>query len=204
MRQFSPDRGAMFVSKYGEEKMITSSMAPTLTYIKLCYSSEMAISLISAHLLDCGRYLGQTNIATEQVTDIAYVVMDKAHDLKITELMLFFHKLKCGDFRDERNNDMARMYGAFNGLVIMDCLSKFREYRSYIIDRIEQRERAEKTRQRNAEAASDDERRRIITEGAKDNLLLLSIAISNGWITQEEADNIREQNNNKQNNGTES
>lgn len=197
--QFAPDKGAMFVSQYGAEKMIASKVAPTLTYIKLCYSDECAVTMVAKHLLDCARYLGQTNAKIEQMTDIAYVLMDKAHDLKITELMLFFHKLKRGDFRDDQNNDMAKMYGAFNGLVIMDCLSKFREYRACVIDRIEREERAEKMRSRNDDAASPEERRRIITENARNNPLLLSVAESNGWISKEEANEIRKLN--QQNDG---
>lgn len=69
----------------------------------------------------------------QQMEGVATLIYSEHYDLKLSELLLFFHKLKCGTY--------GVMYGKIDPIVIMTGLRSFREYRNSVIAEAEVEER---------------------------------------------------------------
>lgn len=160
------------------ERMVLSEKVPTLTTARNAFGKAACDMIIKTYILDLVSFYGVMS-TEDQINRIADSIMFSFHDLKITELMLAFQMMKAGEFRDERDRNMGMMYGSFRGDVILECLRSFRKYRANVIDKA-------KSSVKQIEAPnnipSDEERKKIILDAAKDNPILLNIAKANGWI----------------------
>ena len=114
--------------------------APTIRQLLYTYQLEHVQIWMMAHLEDLNEYAGVKNkIATNHIKELASMIIVKSSFLKASEILLFFHKLKAGDF--------GGFYGTVDPQKVGEYLNVFMQWRSLELDKItikqaqEQRER---------------------------------------------------------------
>lgn len=148
---FNPGKQALYCR---DRDRCFDSGAPSLNRVQAAYSREIAESWVEAQIFDLTRYTGiKEKPSNEHIESCASVIVQEYGYLKITELMLFFHRFKAGMF--------GRFYGTYDNLVLMDSLRQFVDYRNKELRRIEQEKaratREEEYRRREQEAVSYQE-----------------------------------------------
>jgi hypothetical protein len=124
--------------------------APTLAEINITYGDTMATMWLIPQLYDLSEYCGcKDKLQGKPLEQCASVIAGEFFYLKVSELMLFFHRFKTGRY--------GRFYGAVDPLVITTSLRTFIEERAYEIERKEQQIRAEKERESRKTAMSYQE-----------------------------------------------
>ena len=117
--------------------------APTIRQLLHTYQLEHVQIWVMAHLEDLNEYAGVKNkIATNHIKELASMIIVKSSFLKSSEILLFFHKLKAGDF--------GGFYGTVDPLEVGEYLNSFLDWRSVELDKVnnktaqEERERERK------------------------------------------------------------
>lgn len=106
--------------------------APTINVICKTYNSEIAISWIMAQLENINDFCGVNNkMQTEQMEEVARIISVDFYYLKVTELLLFFHRLKSGKY--------GSFYGVIDAIKVMESLSKFSQERITEINSFERK-----------------------------------------------------------------
>lgn len=91
---------------------------PTLARINRENRPATAQALIVAHLLDLSEYCGcREKITDRQLRQCAELITSEYYYMKVTELLLFFKRFKCGNY--------GLFYGAIDPITIMAALRKF-------------------------------------------------------------------------------
>ena len=104
---------------------------PTLSEVRRDYGREIAIAWLVPQLTNLSEYCGARDKMTEaQMEECAYMIVTEYHHLKISELMLFFHRFKAGRYG-------KRFFGAVDPLAILEALGSFVQERSEAISRRE-------------------------------------------------------------------
>lgn len=125
MTTFAPDKA--FLLKYTPKQLIIAD-APSLKVINLAYTDVTAQKWLIAHLTILSEMSGvQQKLTDNQMENIAMMIVQNYPDLKISELWLFFHQFKCGEY--------GKFYGAVDSLHIMASLKEFRNYLCGIYER---------------------------------------------------------------------
>lgn len=137
MTVFNPSRQSEF-ARYSDRCM--TGEAPSLTRFSIAYGSKPAVSWLAIQLAAVGEYAGnKEKQSIEQLAETAEVLLTEYGYLKLTEFMLFFHKLKAGHY--------GSFYGAVDGIKIGEAMLEFIKWRRCELCRIdreaEQRRRAE-------------------------------------------------------------
>lgn len=112
--------------------------APTLMTLRCAFHDEAATMWMLPQLLDLCEYCGcREKLDNNQMTQLARIIIQEFSFLKVTEVMLFLHRLKAGHY--------GRFYGAIDPMVIMSALRHdFMNERARAIDEHERaRQRAE-------------------------------------------------------------
>lgn len=92
--------------------------APSLAVVKSAYSYDIAVVWIMAQLENLNDFCGvKEKMNTEQMECVADLVLSEYFYLKITELMLFFYRFKCGKY--------GEFYGVVDPQKVMIALGKF-------------------------------------------------------------------------------
>ena len=121
--------------------------APALSEINMAYGEMTATMWLVPQLYDLSEYCGcKDKLQGKPLEECASVIATEFYWLKVSELMLFFHRFKSGKY--------GRFYGSVDPLVITTSL------RSFLIERniaIEERERMERERK------AEEERKKTIT-----------------------------------------
>ena len=102
---------------------------PTLTDICLSYGKTFAEQWLYPQITDLSVFTGAKNLDKEQVRSLASVIAAEYRYLKVTELLLFFHRFKAGHY--------GRFYGSVDPMVITCALRDFIKERNNIIDQCE-------------------------------------------------------------------
>ena len=102
---------------------------PTLTDICLAYGKTFAEQWLYPQITDLSVFTGAKNLDKEQVRSLASVIAAEYRYLKVTELLLFFHRFKAGHY--------GRFYGSVDPMVITCALKDFIKERNTIIDQCE-------------------------------------------------------------------
>ena len=143
----------MLVSKYGERESFLITFNPdyqrticdnavecffgdypTLATIKAGYGQNMPTMWLIPQLLDLSEYCAcRDKLEGKPLEGCAYVISTEYYYLKISELMLFFHRFKSGRY--------GRFYGSVDPLVITTTIRDFIRERNIEIARHEQEER---------------------------------------------------------------
>lgn len=119
------------------------SDAPTLAEINITYGDTMATMWLIPQLYDLSEYCGcKDKLQGKPLEQCASVIAGEFFYLKVSELMLFFHRFKTGRY--------GRFYGAVDPLVITTSLRDFIRERNdaYAIHEQEVRKAREKEERR--------------------------------------------------------
>ena len=121
--------------------------APVLSELNMAYGEMTATMWLGPQLYDLSEYCGcRDKLQGKPLEECASVIATEFYFLKVSELMLFFHRFKSGKY--------GRFYGSVDPLVITTSL------RSFLIERnnaIEEQERIERERK------AEEERKNAIT-----------------------------------------
>ncbi len=110
------------------ERSLTGD-APTIRQLLYSYQIEQLQVWMMAQLLDLNEYVGVKNkMETAQMKALANVLIVESYYLKASEMLLFFYKLKAGDF--------GGFYGAVDPQKVGECLIAFKKWRSLELDKI--------------------------------------------------------------------
>lgn len=115
---------------------------PTLAMLNAAFGDNVAEQWLIPQLADLTIYTGAKNIDKRQQGQLARIIATEYYWLKISELLLFFHRFKAGKY--------GHFFGNVDPMVVTCSLREFIRERNDIIARLEQ----EETERRNAEARS--------------------------------------------------
>lgn len=141
----------MLVSKYGEREKFLATFNPTyqreiVTSPKIClfgdyptlaaikaYGDKTPMAWLIPQLYNLSEYCGcKDKLQGMSLEECAFTIVSEYYFLKISELMLFFHRFKAGKY--------GRFYGSVDPLVIMEALDEFAKERREWIRRYEREE----------------------------------------------------------------
>lgn len=120
---------------------------PTLSTLKAGYGDNAPVMWLIPQLYNLSEFCGcKEKLQGTPLEECASVIATEFHYLKVTELMLFFHRFKSGFY--------GRFYGSIDPLIITTSLRSFLKERVLVYDR---HEREERDRRR------DEERKNAVT-----------------------------------------
>ena len=102
---------------------------PTLTDLKQAYGKNFAAIWLVAQIDNLTLFTGAKNITEQQHEELAKIIAAEYSYLKVTELLLFFHRFKAGHY--------GRFYGTVDPMVITCALKDFIKERNTFIDQFE-------------------------------------------------------------------
>ena len=131
---------------------------PTIAEINAAEGAGASAAWIVTQLFSLSEFCGARDKMSEyQMEHLARLIAREYFYLKISELMLFFHRLKCGAY--------GRFYGTVDPMIITCALRQFRVDRNDMIDTYEY-ELRERCRQLNRQGAvSREEYQRMVDAG---------------------------------------
>ena len=128
------------------ERSLTGN-APTIRQLLYSYQIEQLQVWMMAQLHDLNEYVGVKNkMENVHIKELASMIIVKSQYLKASEILLFFHKLKAGDF--------GGFFGTVDPQKVGEYLNAFKKWRSQELDKVnnkiaqEERERKRKEWQR--------------------------------------------------------
>ncbi len=108
---------------------------PALSQLGAKFGEGFPTVLMMIHLHDLSEYCGcKEKLFGRSLEQCARVIANDFYYLKVTELLLFFHRFKSGWY--------DRFYGSVDPLIITTSLRDFLRERANFIDRHEQEEKA--------------------------------------------------------------
>lgn len=120
------------------EPLVTGDY-PTLLEINSAYGGQESARIVFALLTNFALYCGGKEILSEgQRMQCANIIVETYPWLKITEIIIFFHKMKAGHY--------GRFYGNQDPTLITEALTSFLEWRRGIYDKEETKRQNEKDR----------------------------------------------------------
>ena len=124
---------------------------PTLTKVCQAYGSTASAQWLLPQIVDASLFVGAKNLDKRQQMQLAQVIATEYRHLKVTELLLFFHRFKTGRY--------GHFYGSVDPMVITCALRTFIAERNELIARYEQqrREQEEEEYRKNHPPMSYDE-----------------------------------------------
>ena len=137
---------------FAHPERCVSGKAPTLAIVNRDYGEQVAVDWLTIELNDYQNFVGvkEENKATfDVVCELSRMILGRYYFLKLSELMLFFQKLKYGDY--------GEMYGCVDAVRILRALRSFVFDRNIIIDKLEQAERERKQEEDRKNAISYEE-----------------------------------------------
>lgn len=116
-----------------------TGMAPTLATVVAGYGQETAVVWICIELEDINLFACvKEKLPVKRQKDLANLIIAEYGYLRVSELLLFFHRLKCGHY--------GRFYGSVDALFITQSLLQFISERQTDLARIEEmREKQKQT-----------------------------------------------------------
>ena len=137
--------------------------APTLSQVNATYGRGTTEEWLTYQLWAVSRYAGiDEKLAGVQVQEMAKLIVQTWHWLKVSEMMLFFRRFKTGRY--------GQFYGRFDPLILMAALREFIRERNEMYARRETEDMMEADRRMRAEAVPMDEVRKRLASGQYPNL----------------------------------
>ena len=110
--------------------------APTIRQLLYTYELPHLQVWIMAHLQDLNEYVGVKNkMNINQMKELAQMIIVNSQYLMASEILLFFYKLKGGDF--------GGFYGAIDPLKVGEQLQAFKQWRSQELTRLKHKKEFE-------------------------------------------------------------
>jgi hypothetical protein len=136
MKRFNPDCQKQIC---GNPDLCYFGDFPTLAQIRSGYGSNSAGTWLLPQLYNLSEYCGcKEKLKGKPIEDCADVIAMEFYYLKVSELMLFFHRFKTGRY--------GRFYGSVDPLVITTSLREFVRERAAAYERHDMEEREAKER----------------------------------------------------------
>lgn len=138
------------------DAVFTTEKAPSLGTVRRAYGDSTAAKWLEARISALAEYAGVADdrkLTDIQKTELSYILLDKIGHLKVSEIALFFHKIKRGDF--------GRFYGSVDPMTISMWAGEFLEWRADQLDRIERRKAVEEAAARRDAVAESRIARRL-------------------------------------------
>ena len=137
----------LFAPKYQGEYTLDEyrchfGTAPMLNQLHFAYGKSAPIEWLSYQIIDLNRYANCKMMTDYQVKSLAHTIYKEYYFLKLTEVMLFFHKVKSAEYGQ-------LFFGAVDPIPLMVALKKFAEERAEVV-RKKENEEARAERERNA------------------------------------------------------
>jgi hypothetical protein len=126
LQKVNPQTQAAFAVKQQQAVM---GDYPTLTDICMTYGKTFAEQWLYPQIADLAMFTGAKNLTKEQMRGLASVIAVEYRYLKVTELLLFFHRFKTGRY--------GRFYGSVDPMVITCAIRDFIKERNIFIDQYE-------------------------------------------------------------------
>lgn len=116
---FTPELQTLAAREW--EKAYTG-LAPHLSVVSHGYGADTAIVWLCLQLENINLFAGvKEKMPVNRQKELAGLILTEYGHLKITELLLFFHRLKCGRY--------GRFYGSVDALTISSSLLQFMDER---------------------------------------------------------------------------
>lgn len=123
MLTFNPD--LQLACARNEERAYFGT-APMLVVMNQAYHETAAEQWLIPQLIDLCAYCGvKEKLNERQLKQLACIIVTEYGELKATEVMLFFHKFKSGNY--------GQFFGSVDPLIIMQALKKFLKERDRMI-----------------------------------------------------------------------
>ena len=90
---------------------------PTLQEISTCYGKDFDVEWLTVQICDMSTFTGAKNLDEDQQEVLARTIAAEYPGLKVTELLLFFHRFKTGRY--------GRFYGNVDPMVVTTALRDF-------------------------------------------------------------------------------
>ena len=104
--------------------------APSIRQLMHTYQLDQLQVWMMAQLEDLNEYVGAKNkLEITQMEALANMIIVKSEYLKASEILLFFYKLKAGDF--------GGFYGAVDAMKVGEYLNAFMAWRSLELDKVQ-------------------------------------------------------------------
>jgi hypothetical protein len=131
---------------------------PTLSTLRAGYGNNAPVMWLIPQLYNLSEYCGvKDKLQGKPLEECAFVIATEFHYLKVSELMLFFHRFKTGRY--------GRFYGSVDPLIITESLRKFCEERWYSYERHDQEERERREAEHRKAAVTREEYMKLKKEG---------------------------------------
>ncbi len=140
--------------------------APILSEINMAYGEMTSTMWLIPQLYDLSEYCGvKDKLEGKSLEECASVIASEFYFLKVSELMLFFHRFKSGRY--------GKLYGSVDPLAITTSLREFLKERAREIERRKSMEMEAEERELRKNAISRDEY--IAKYGKEDNIKSASL-----------------------------
>lgn len=146
LQRVNPQTQASFALK---QKKAIMGEYPTLTDINISYGKTFAEQWLYPQITDLSIFTGAKNLNKEQIRSLASVIAAEYRYLKVTELLLFFHRFKTGRY--------GRFYGTVDPMVITCALRDFMKERNVLIAQYEQELNEEEAKKKALPTMSHEE-----------------------------------------------
>lgn len=125
LSKFTPDLQRRYCS---DLRRVFTGTAPALATVGRAYGTASAESWVEIQLRDLAEFAGcREKMSVSQLSDAAAMILQDYGYMKVTELMLFFHRFKSGAY--------GRFYGSVDPMAILSGLREFAVERGRMIDR---------------------------------------------------------------------
>lgn len=102
---------------------------PTLSHVEIAYGDGSAAAWLKVQFSDLNKYVGvKETLEIEQIEQLSVFMFAECHNLKISEIALFFMKMKQGHF--------GEFYGVVDPMKIMTAKNKFMDERLSELNRL--------------------------------------------------------------------
>lgn len=126
--------------------------APTLATVRKEYGEQVVNDWLAIELDDYQNFVGvkeDNKVSYAVIKELSRMIQNRYFYLKLTEIMLFFQRLKYGDY--------GEMFGCVDAVRILRALRSFVFDRNIIIDKLEQGERERKQEEERKNAITYEE-----------------------------------------------
>lgn len=126
--------------------------APTLAKVKEEYGDQVVYDWLALELNNYQDFVGvkeEKKAPYEIIKELSRMMLNRYYYLKLTEFMLFFQRLKYGDY--------GEMYGCVDAVRILKAIKGFIDDRNILIDKELARQREEQYKRDKANAVSREE-----------------------------------------------
>lgn len=121
---------------------------PTLAQVSRCYGEPTAEAVLCFELEDLNRFAGtKTKLEMHQQKEVARIILTEFYYLKVSEVLLFFFRLKSGRY--------GSFYGSVDAIQILVFLRTFTGERLVALERYEAESRRLRQEEERKKTSSD-------------------------------------------------